>query len=71
MRLEKLRAAAANADTFIDKAKRCTAFSELAPEGVRRFIVAVIVDNAMEPGEEQTGMAQPIAQLMKGQQKIS
>lgn len=100
MRLEKLRASAANVDTFIDKAKRYTAIDVLTPELVRLFIQRIevgerskkysrgatqsirivyrdvgVVDNAMEPGEEQPRMAQPMseamAQFVKEQQKVS
>lgn len=37
-RLEKLKASAANVDTFIEKAKRYTAIDELTPELLRLFI---------------------------------
>ena len=42
-RLERLRASAANVDTFIDKAKRYTAIDELTPELLRLFIQRIEV----------------------------
>lgn len=42
-RLEKLRASAANVDTFIEKAKRYTAIDELTPELLRLFIQRIEV----------------------------
>ena len=37
-RLEKLKASAANAEAFIEKARRFTAIDELTPELVRLFV---------------------------------
>ena len=100
MRLEKLRASAANVDAFIDKAKRYTAIDELTPDLLRLFIQRIevgerskkysrgatqsiriiyrdvgVVDNAMEPGEEQPRIAQPISEavvrFIEKQQKVS
>ena len=42
-RLEKLKASAANVDTFIEKAKRYTAIDELTPELLRLFIQRIEV----------------------------
>jgi len=43
VRLENLRASAANVDTFIEKAKRYTAIDELTPELLRLFIQRIEV----------------------------
>ena len=43
VRLEKLRASAANVDAFIEKAKKFTAIEELTPELVRLFIQRIEV----------------------------
>ena len=42
-RLEKLKASAANVDTFIERAKRYTAINELTPELLRLFIQRIEV----------------------------
>ena len=42
-RLEKLRASAANVETFIEKAKQYTAINELTPELLRLFIQRIEV----------------------------
>ncbi len=42
-RLEKLKASAANVDTFIEKAKRYTAIDELTPELLRLFVQRIEV----------------------------
>ena len=42
-RLEKLKAASANVNTFVEKAKQYTAIDELTPELLRLFIEKIVV----------------------------
>ena len=47
-RLEKLKAASANVNTFVEKAKQYTAIDELTPELLRLFIQRIEVDERTE-----------------------
>ena len=58
-RLEKLRASAANVDTFIEKAKRYTAIDELTPELLRLFIQRI------EVGERSKKYSRSAAQSVR------
>ncbi len=58
-RLEKLRASAANVDTFIEKAKRYTAIYELTPELLRLFIQRI------EVGERSKKYSRSAAQSVR------
>ena len=58
-RLEKLRASAANVDTFIEKAKRYTAIDELTPELLRLFIQQI------EVGERSKKYSRSAAQCVR------
>ena len=42
-RLEKLKAASANVNTFVEKAKQYTAIDELTPELLRLFIEKIVI----------------------------
>ena len=44
-RLEKLKAASANVNTFVEKAKQYTAIDELTPELLRLFIQRIEREN--------------------------
>lgn len=58
-RLEKLRASAANVDTFIEKAKRYTAINELTPELLRLFVQRI------EVGERSKKYSRSAAQSVR------
>ena len=58
-RLEKLKASAANVDTFIEKAKRYTAINELTPELLRLFVQRI------EVGERSKKYSRSAAQSVR------
>ncbi len=58
-RVEKLKASAANVDTFIEKAKRYTAINELTPELLRLFIQRI------EVGERSKKYSRSAAQSVR------
>lgn len=55
--LEKLKASAANGDTFIEKAKRYTTIDELTPELLRLFIQRIEVGERSKKHSRSAGQS--------------